>query len=71
VPSLEEQRETLALIESLVGTQVDVATACGLGRRDREAALATIDRAADLIGMGRGESAAIPIEAAKSVAEVT
>jgi hypothetical protein len=46
---LEEQRETLALIESLVGRRVDVATSCGLGRRDRDSALATIDRARELV----------------------
>ncbi len=46
---LDEQQETLALIESLVGRRVDVATSCGLGRRDRDAALATIDRARDLV----------------------
>lgn len=48
-PSLGEQRETLALVESLVGRRVDVATACGLGRRDRDAALATIERARELV----------------------
>ncbi len=47
---IAEQRETLALIESLVGRRVDVATSCGLGRRDRDAALATIDRARELVG---------------------
>jgi hypothetical protein len=47
---LAEQQETLALIESLVGRRVDVATSCGLGRRDRDAALATIDRARELVG---------------------
>jgi hypothetical protein len=46
---LAEQQETLALIESLVGHRVDVATSCGLGRRDRDAALATIDRARELV----------------------
>ncbi len=46
---LEEQQETLALIESLVGRRVDVATSCGLGRRERDAALATIDRARELV----------------------
>ncbi len=46
---LAEQQETLALIESLVGRRVDVATSCGLGRRERDAALATIDRARELV----------------------
>jgi hypothetical protein len=46
--SLDEERELLSLIDGLTGRQVDVATACGLGRRDREAALATIDQAAAL-----------------------
>jgi len=48
-PPLVEQQETLALIESLVGRRVDVATSCGLGRRDREAALGTIERARELV----------------------
>lgn len=43
--SVEEQRELLATIDALAGRQVDVATSCGLGRRDREAALATLDQA--------------------------
>lgn len=46
--SLEEERTLLSRIEDLTGRQVDVATACGLGRRDREAALATIDQASEL-----------------------
>ncbi len=43
--TLDEQRGLLALFDELVGRQVDVATSCGLGRREREAALATIDQA--------------------------
>ena len=47
--SLEEQRRLLGVIDALVGRRVDVATSCGLGRRDRDAALATIDQARALI----------------------
>ena len=43
--TLEEQRRLLRLIEDAAGRQVDVATSCGLGRRDRDAALATLDQA--------------------------
>jgi hypothetical protein len=46
--SLDEERGLVSLIERLTGRRVDVATACGLGRRDREAALATIEQAAAL-----------------------
>jgi hypothetical protein len=46
--TLTEERQLLSLIEQLAGRQVDVATACGLGRRDRAAALATIDQAREL-----------------------
>jgi hypothetical protein len=46
--SLEEQRTILAIIEDAVGRQVDVAAACGLGRRSPEAAYATMDQARDL-----------------------
>lgn len=46
--SLDEERELLSLIERHVGRRVDVATSCGLGRRDREAALATLERAREL-----------------------
>ncbi len=63
---LEEQRQTLALIESLVGRRVDVATSCGLGRRDREAALATIDRAAQLVAEPAPAAEATPAAAATS-----
>ncbi len=47
--SLEEQRDLLALIDDLVGGRVDVATSCGLGRRERDAALATLDQARALL----------------------
>ncbi len=46
--SLEEQLRLLALLDALVGRRVDVATSCGLGRRERDAALATMERAAAL-----------------------
>lgn len=45
---LDEQRRILDLIDSHVGGRVDVATSCGLGRRDAAGALATLDRAAAL-----------------------
>ncbi|HEX8819881.1 MAG TPA: hypothetical protein VF794_08165 [Archangium sp.] len=45
---LEEQRRVLALLEGLVGRTVDVAASCGLGRRERGAALANLERAATL-----------------------
>jgi hypothetical protein len=51
--STEEQRLLLDTIEGLVGRQVDVATSCGLGRREREAALATLDRARALLDAPR------------------
>lgn len=46
--SLEEQRALLRQIESLMGRTVDVASACGLGRRQRERALAVLERSATL-----------------------
>jgi hypothetical protein len=46
--SLTEERRLLSLIEHLTGRTVDVATSCGLGRREREAALATLDQAREL-----------------------
>jgi hypothetical protein len=46
--TLTEERQLLSLIEGLTGRTVDVATACGLGRREREAALATLDQAREL-----------------------
>jgi hypothetical protein len=46
--TLDEQRELLARLDGLLGSPVDVACSCGLGRRSREDALATIDQAAAL-----------------------
>jgi len=46
--TLTEQRALLAELERLTGRTVDVACSCGLGRRDRAAALQTIERAASL-----------------------
>lgn len=48
-PTLQAQQQLLDLIEGLVGGEVDIATSCGLGRRDPEAALATMRRAAELV----------------------
>jgi hypothetical protein len=48
---LDEQRRVLALVESAVGHQVDVASACGLGpRADKHIARQAIVRAIDLAG---------------------
>ncbi|WP_279580606.1 hypothetical protein [Fodinicola feengrottensis] len=46
--SLDEQRRILAMIEDAVGHPVDVAAACGLGRRSPEAAYTTMDQAREL-----------------------
>lgn len=47
---LDEQRRALGLVEDAVGHRVDVACACGLGRRpDKSAALAAIRRAVELV----------------------
>lgn len=46
--TLDEQRELLAQLDGLLGAPVDVACSCGLGRRSRENALATMDQAAAL-----------------------
>jgi len=46
--TLEEQRGLMARLDELLGRPVDVACSCGLGRRSREDALATIDMAAEL-----------------------
>ncbi len=46
--TLPEQRALLAHLDELIGRPVDVACSCGLGRRSREDALATIDQAAAL-----------------------
>lgn len=42
---IEEQRRLLELVDNAVGRQVDIAAACGLGRRSVEAAHATMDQA--------------------------
>ena len=47
--SFEAQRTLRDHLDQLVGREVGIATACGLGRRDAEAALAAIDRTAELI----------------------
>lgn len=49
--SLEEQRRVLGIIEAAARRRVDVATSCGLGRRDRDAALATLDQARELVDL--------------------
>lgn len=46
--AVEDQRGLIELIEKRLGTRVDLATACGLGRRDRASAVATIDRIVDV-----------------------
>jgi hypothetical protein len=46
--SLSEQRDLLAVIEKAVGSEVDVAASCGLGRRSPEAAYATMVQAREL-----------------------
>ena len=47
---LEANRRILEIIEQQLGRRVDVATACGLGRRTPEAAYQTMDLAAKLAG---------------------
>ena len=42
--SIDDQQKVIELIERRVGARVDLATACGLGRRERAAAVATMDR---------------------------
>ena len=44
------QRKLLTLIEQQVGHRVDVAASCGLGRRNVEPAVQTMDQAAALAG---------------------
>lgn len=44
----EQQRRILGIIEEATGKPVDVAAACGLGRRDPEAAYETMRQARDL-----------------------
>ncbi len=46
--SLDEQRRVLAMIEKLLGREVDVASSCGLGRREPAAARRTLQRTAEL-----------------------
>lgn len=46
--TIEQQRELLRLIEDLLGRSVDVATSCGLGRRQPEDAIETMEQAAAL-----------------------
>lgn len=46
---LEPQRQIRSLIEKFVGRPVDVATSCGLGRRERAAAQAALERTSALI----------------------
>ena len=46
--SLDEQERLLAMVEDIVGHEVDVAAACGLGRREPGPAAATMQRAAAL-----------------------
>lgn len=48
--TLTEQRALLGELDRLIGRPVDLGCSCGLGRRDAQAALATIDRAAALCG---------------------
>lgn len=50
--SLEAQRALRDHLDSLLGRPVGVATACGLGRREPEPALATMDRVAALCDDG-------------------
>jgi len=46
--SLDDQRRVLAAVERLLGRPVDVASSCGLGRRDAVAARHVLDRTAEL-----------------------
>lgn len=46
--SLDDQRGVQATIEGLLGGPVDVASSCGLGRRDPQAARRTLERTAEL-----------------------
>ncbi|MGI8723310.1 MAG: hypothetical protein ACR2JG_13920, partial [Geodermatophilaceae bacterium] len=45
---LSDQRRVLAMIEKLLGRPVDIASSCGLGRRDAAAARRTLARTAEL-----------------------
>ena len=46
---IDAQRALRDHLDELVGRDVGIATACGLGRRDRDAALAAMDRTAELV----------------------
>jgi len=46
--SIDDQRRVLATVERLLGRPVDVASSCGLGRRDAAAARRTLERTAEL-----------------------
>lgn len=46
--SLDDQRAVLSMIEKLIGGPVDIASSCGLGRRDAAAARRTLERTAEL-----------------------
>ena len=46
--SLEDQRRILEMVERMLGRRVDLAAACGLGRRTREAGLRNIEVSAAL-----------------------
>ncbi|MBI1376342.1 MAG: hypothetical protein GC157_02500 [Frankiales bacterium] len=46
--SLAEQLRLRTVVEDTVGSRVDISTSCGLGRRERGAALAALDRIGDL-----------------------
>ena len=47
--TFDAQRTLRDHIDGLVGREVGIATACGLGRRESEAAVAAIDRTAELV----------------------
>ena len=44
--SLDDQRRLIGMIEAILGRRVDLATACGLGRRQPAAATAAIEQTA-------------------------
>ena len=46
--SLQDQLAVLSIVEQRLGHRVDIATACGLGRRKRESAMAAMDRTREL-----------------------
>ncbi|MEO7061460.1 MAG: hypothetical protein ABI083_17205 [Lapillicoccus sp.] len=47
--SVADQHRVRDLIEARVGQPVDVASACGLGRRSPEAGRAVLERTAELV----------------------